>query len=237
MAVHSLEGGNSTRSKVDAMTYDPTSGSWSPSSTPTTTSKSSTESVPKSKTPSGTNTTVSSNNVDSQSSAEKEYIDIEFNTLTGDLSVTPSEKAIRVKINDTVQVEGLGSYLSGLYFVQSVRRTITKDGGYTHSFGLLKNGFGTSVKKPTPLEEATPTPKPTETRKEEVKKSTPEFKVGDKVKIVGADAVYSNAHDGVKVPEWVKKKTHTVDGISSDKTRVRLKEIWSWTYVKYLKKV
>ena len=56
------------------------------------------------------------------------------------------------------------------------------------------------------------------------------------MKIVG-DAVYSNAHDGVKVPEWVKKKTLTVDGISKDGTRVRLMPIWSWTYIKYVQKV
>ena len=48
---------------------------------------------------------------------------------------------------------------------------------------------------------------------------------------------YSNAHEGVWVPKWVTQKVHTVDGVSSDGKRVRLKEIWSWTYVKFLKKV
>ena len=48
---------------------------------------------------------------------------------------------------------------------------------------------------------------------------------------------YSNASEGVWVPKWVTQKVHTVDGVSSDGKRVRLKEIWSWTYVKFLKKV
>ena len=63
------------------------------------------------------------------------------------------------------------------------------------------------------------------------------FTVGDKVKIVGDDAVYSNASDGVKVPDWVKEQILTIDALSSDGTRARLNPIWSWTYTKFLQKV
>ena len=63
------------------------------------------------------------------------------------------------------------------------------------------------------------------------------FKVGDKVKIVGDNATYANAYDGVKVPNWVKQQVLTVDAISSDGNRARVNPIWSWTYVKYLKLV
>ena len=197
--------------------YDEVTGTWVESTIPTT-PETSTEITEPSET----------SQVDSKTEAEKEFIDIEINTLTGELSLVSTEKTIRIKVNDTIQLEGVGKYLSGLYFVTAVRRTLNKDSGYTHTISVLKNGFGDSLKK-SPQEE--------ETRQEEVTKSSPEIKVGDSVRIVGEDAVYSNAHDGVKVPEWVKKKTHTVDKISEDGTRVRLKEIWSWTYLKYIQKV
>ena len=218
-------GGYGTREVKTEKVYDPHTGTWKDSSSP----------IEKPSTPSTSNTSNSdtsstpSNNVDSQTSAEKEYIEVEFNTLVGDLDVTSTEKSIRIKVNDTIKLEGVGNYLSGLYYVSSVRRTITKDGGYSHVFGLIKNGFGSSVKK-------APEAPAEEPRKEEVPKTSPEIKVGDPVKIVGDGAVYSNAHDGVKVPAWVKKKTHTVDAVSSDGTRVRLKEIWSWTYLKFIQK-
>ena len=219
------------------LSYDPTSGSWVPVSVTSSSNvgnilnnigNSNTSS--SNKTPSTEKTGSSSSNVDSKEDAEKELIDAEFNILTGELRVTPTSKSIRVKVNDTVKIEGLGKYLSGLYFVSSVSRTVDSSGGYSHSFTLLKNGFGSSVKESSPDTEV-------ETRKEEVVKDAPEYKVGDSVKIVGEDAVYSNAHDGVKVPEWVKKKTLTIRQISDDKTRVLLMPIYSWTYVKYIHKV
>ena len=63
------------------------------------------------------------------------------------------------------------------------------------------------------------------------------FAKGDSIKIVGDGAVYSNASAGVKVPNWVKQKTLTVQQVSSDGTRVLLQPINSWTYVKYVQKV
>lgn len=180
--------------------------------------------------------------VDSRTEAEKQYIDIEFNTLTGELNLTSTEKSIRIRVNDTVKLEGLGKYLSGTYFVSAVKRMLNKDSGYTHVLTVIKTGFGNSLKSisvsrqiASPL--AVPAP-PTQPRKPEAPPSTPPApKVGDKVKIVGANATYSNAHDGVKVPAWVKQKVLTVDAISSDKMRVRLMPIWSWTYIKYVQKV
>lgn len=53
--------------------------------------------------------------------------------------------------------------------------------------------------------------------------------IGDRVKIIG-----SRYATGEKIPFWVKLKTHTVDYISGD--RARIKEIWSWVYLKDLKK-
>lgn len=218
------DSGNSRDSRV-ALVYDPVTGTWVPASATNEDGKA-TDSSPQT-----SDSVVDPNpvsKVDSKSAADKEYIETEFNTLTGELVLTSTEKSIRIKVNDTIKIEGLGKYLSGLYFVSSIRRTLSKDSGYTHSLSLFKNGFGNSLKK---------SQEEVETRKEEVPKTSPEIKVGDSVRIVGADAVYSNAHDGVKVPEWVKKKTLTVDAVSKDGTRVRLMPIWSWTYIKYIQKV
>lgn len=222
------DGGGGNRNSRTNMVYDPKTGTWVPT---TVTDNSGTTSSPKkSSTPSKNSSSSKggSKNVDTQKEADKKYIEAEFNVLSGELSIIPTEKSIRIKVNDTVRLEGLGKYLSGLYFVSAVRRTLSKDEGYTHTLTLIKNGFGDSVKSSSPE---------SETRKEEVPKQSPDLKVGDSVRIVGDDAVYSNAHDGVKVPAWVKKKTLTVDAISSDGMRVRLMPIFSWTYIKYVQKV
>ena len=222
-------------------TYDPKTGNWVPTTvsggSDTTTPSDSTKPTPSDSATGSVNNV--SSNTNSSEKAEKEYIETEFNVLTGNLTVTPTEKSIRIKINDTIKIEGIGKYLSGLYFVSAITRNLSKDGGYTHSFTLIKNGFGDSIKQAQVTEDTnTGTDIPTEeTRPEEVQKEPTEFKVGDSVKIVGDDAVYSNAHDGVKVPNWVKKKTLTVQQVSSDGTRVLLMPIYSWTYIKYVQKV
>ena len=218
----------SVRGESSAQVYDHTTGTWKDStSTPTPTPQ---PTVPSTQTTNASGSGGTTKTTDSKTEAEKEYIEIEFNTLVGDLTLTSTSKSIQIKVNDTIKLEGIGEYLSGLYFVSSVRRTLTKDGGYTHVFSLIKNGFGSSVKKASTTEQE-------ETRKEEVKKESTEFKVGDTVRIVGDNAVYSNASEGVKVPAWVKQKNLTIKQISSDKNRVLLMPIFSWTYVKFIKKV
>ena len=222
-------GGGSTRPSHDGYVYDPVTGQWVPPSVAnkegetTQSTSGTTDSVANSSGGGGTSSS-------SKTESDKEFIEREFNTLVGDLTLISSEKTIKIKVNDTVKLHGLGKYLSGLYFVHSIRRSITKEDGYSHTVTLLKNGFGDSLKKAQPVQEDPP-------RKPEVEKKPPELHVGDKVKIVGEDAVYSNADDGVKVPDWVKEETLTIQQISSDKTRVLLKEIFSWTYEKYIQKV
>ena len=181
---------------------------------------------------------VNSNNSatsDSKTSAEKEYIEVEFNTLTGECEIVPNSKSLRLKVGDTVTLKGVGKYLSGLYFISEIKKSISISDGLKISLVLIRNGFGNSLKKAAPIVVTTPA------RSEEVNVSklvvNNSIKVGDKVKIVGSDAVYSNASDGVKVPEWVKQQELTVDALSDDGKRARLLPIWSWTYIKYLKHV
>jgi len=202
------------------MVYDPVKRQW--------VQKSSKDSGGEATGTSKQTTTATDKKSDSKDKADKEYIEIEFNTLKGDLILTPTEKSIRIKVGDTIKINGIGKYLSGLYFVSNVKRTLNKNSGYSHTLTVIKTGFGNSLKKVQVVEE---------TRKQEVPKPTSALKVGDKVRIVGDSAVYSNAHDGVKVPAWVKQQTLTIDAISSDGTRVRLNPIWSWTYIKYVQKV
>lgn len=181
---------------------------------------------------------VNSNNSatsDSKTSAEKKYIEVEFNTLTGECEIVPNSKSLRLKVGDTVTLKGVGKYLSGLYFISEIKKSISTSDGLKISLVLIRNGFGNSLKKAAPIVVTTPA------RSEEVNVSklvvNNSIKVGDKVKIVGSDAVYSNASDGVKVPEWVKQQELTVDALSDDGKRARLLPIWSWTYIKYLKHV
>lgn len=175
-------------------------------------------------------TTNPKSKVKSKVKADKKYIEEEYNTLEGELNLVPTSKTIRIEVGQTIKIKGVGKFLSGLYYVSAVKRTIDKDSGYSISLTVIKTGFGSSLKKVST----------TVTNKDVVKKdASPKLDIGDKVMFLSVDGeyTYSNASEGVRVPNWVKKKTHTVDGLSSDGTRVRLKEIWSWTYVKYLKKV
>lgn len=165
---------------------------------------------------------------DAQIQAEKEYIELEFKTLEGELTAKVSKKSIRIKVNDTVRVEGIGKYLSGLYFVSSVKRVVDSSGGYSQTLTLIKTGFGDSLKNPdsTVSNNARSTP---------IHVSAPTLRVGDSVKVVG-DAVYANKYDGVRVPMWMKKNTFTIGNVSSDSSKVLLKEANMWVYSMYVQK-
>ena len=90
----------------------------------------------------------STSDVDSQTKAEKEHIAQEIKTLTGRLEVTPSLASIKIKASETVRLEGFGTYLTGEYYVSAVTRTISASNGYTHSFDVFKNGFGSLKEEP-----------------------------------------------------------------------------------------
>lgn len=219
-------GGGASRNTSGGYVYDPTTGTWVPPSpsigSPPTSSSQSPEDVPSSSTGND-----SSSKVDSKTEADKEYIETEFNTLIGELVVSPSKKNIRVKVNDTVEVLGVGNHLSGKYFVSAVKRTLSKDGGYSQTLTVIKNGFGDSLKKASTTQPASTS------RGTIVEKSAPKFKVGDSVVIVG-DAIYTN---GKSIPAWVKQKSLTIQQISADGATVLLMPISSWTYVRYVQKV
>lgn len=174
-------------------------------------------------------------NSDSKANAEKEYIEIEFNTLTGDVELIPTKNNLKITTGCTINFRGIGMYLSGLYFVSEIKSKIDKDNGYSLTVSLYKNGFGESLKNPTSV--ISPA---NDSREDTIDISdnmvNNNIKVGDRVKITG-DAVYSNMHEGVKIPNWVKEQVLTIDALSEDGKRARLNPIWSWTYIKYLRLV
>lgn len=91
---------------------------------------------------------LTSSNSDPNSSAgavEKQYNDVEINTLEGTLNFIATKETIKLKAGDTVKLKGLGKHLSGDYFVKEVTRQISSN-GYSHSATLIKTDFGNSLK-------------------------------------------------------------------------------------------
>lgn len=236
------------------MSYDPKTGTWvkstvTDSTKSTTPPSTSTKNTPKS---SGSTSGSSSVTVKSSGGSNRTATEVKSktvkkvqeqlnNTLTGDVSVTPTPRSFSVKVNDTITLKGLGKYLTGDYFVSKITRAFSADSGYSQTFSVLKTGFGDvkpSFVYTTAPKKASASSSSKKERPKEVKKSaSPTYKVGDKVRIYTKDAKYSNAHEGVPVPAWVKELTLTIMQISSDGGRVLLKEIFSWTYISNIKRV
>jgi hypothetical protein len=215
----------------DGYSYDSSSGKWVKSTAGNSTSneKSGTSDEAKYK-----NSNSESKTKDDVKKTEKKYRDIEYCTLEGDLAVLPTTTTIKIHAGETVNLMGLGDHLSGLYYVTKVSRIISLDGGYVQTLTVIKTGFSDSLKAKAVKNKTT---KKAENRAEPKELSTAKFKVGNIVKVVGDNAVYSNADDGKKVPNWVKKKELTISKLSSNGDRALLKEIVSWVYTKYLKSV
>lgn len=169
--------------------------------------------------------------VNSSGKAEQAQAVLEYNTLEADLALKTSASILKVKQDTTINIEGVGSFLSGQYYVTEVTYTLDNSSGFSMSCSVIKTGFGPSLKGPV---EETPAAPAEEPRKEEVPKQPDNtVKKGSKVRIVGA-ATYTN---GVKVPDWVKQKDLTVQQVSSDGTKVLLQPIVSWTYTKFVQVV
>ena len=66
-------------------------------------------------------------------------------SLEGNLSYVPNENSIQLRAGETVKLKGLGSYLSGNYYVSSIERTISSS-GYSQTATVLKTDFKKSLK-------------------------------------------------------------------------------------------
>ena len=67
-------------------------------------------------------------------------------TLVGNLSMVPTENSIKVVPRSTIKLNGLGKYLSGNYYVETVERTIDASSGYSQNAVVIKTDFRNSLK-------------------------------------------------------------------------------------------
>lgn len=157
--------------RSSSYTYDPKTGKWTKHTTTSSSSSGggSNSSNKKTSTTSGSSNLTSSNSNKNSStgSTEKKYNYIEINTLSGTLNFIVTEETIKLKAGNTVKLKGLGSYLSGNYYVQDLTRQISSN-GYSHSATLIKTDFGKSLKTSTST-----TAKKTTPKKEKKVTSTP----------------------------------------------------------------
>ena len=130
-------------------TYDPKTGKWTKSSDSGSSSSSSSSSSSKNTGTGSENLTSSSSNQNSSTGAtEKKYNTIEINTLEGTLNFIVTKATIKLKAGDTVNIKGIGKYLSGKYYVKEVTRQISSN-GYSHSAVLIRTDFGKTLKTST----------------------------------------------------------------------------------------
>lgn len=161
--------------RSNSYTYDPKTGKWTKKTTNTGGSSSggggSKKTSGSTSNSGGSNLTSSNSNKNSSTgSTEKKYNYIEINTLSGTLNFIVTEETIKLKAGDTVKLKGLGSYLSGNYYVNDLTRQISSN-GYSHSATLIKTDFGKSLKTSTSTTKKKTAPKTT--KKEKKVTSTP----------------------------------------------------------------
>ena len=164
-STYTSDGSGRKRQTKKEYVWDEKKGEWVSTKKTTETTTTTEKTDPKDTVSPGSTNSNTSSQTDSKTAAEKEYIEIEFNTLEGELSLTPTPKAFKIKVNETVDLKGLGKHLSGKYFVSAIKRTISKDGGYSQTLTVIKNGFSDSLKKTNTVQ--------TVNRKDPVEKTTP----------------------------------------------------------------
>lgn len=153
--------------RSSSYTYDPKTGKWTKKTTNSGGSSSGGGGGSSKKTSGSTSnsggsnlTSSNSNKNSSTGSTEKKYNHIEINTLSGTLNFIVTEETIKLKAGDTVKLKGLGSYLSGNYYVNDLTRQISSN-GYSHSATLIKTDFGKSLKTSTSTTKKKTAPKTT----------------------------------------------------------------------------
>ena len=148
----------------------------------------------------GGNLTSSTSNKDSSTgSVEKEYNNIEINTLEGSLSFIATEETIKLKAGDTVKILGIGKFLNGDYYVKEVTRQ-NSSSGYTHNATLIKTDFGKSLKLNTSSNEKVEEKTVSSTPKSSTAERTYTVKKGDSLwkiakEFYGNGAMYSKIFD------------------------------------------
>lgn len=165
-------------------------------------------------------------NSDSQQQADKQMIELELTTLTGEVQLRAFPNLLQLKPFQTVIINGIGKYLSGLYFITNVKRSLNSE-GFSESISVLKNGFGDSLKlADSQLKLQSPEDEPLQ-----VSASQP-IQVGTTVRVCDLTAKWGGDEDGVIVPAWVKTETMTVQEMNGD--LCLLMPIDKWIHISYL---
>lgn len=75
--------------------------------------------------------------------SDENYKDDELNILEGNVKLPPNPK---IHAKATIQLTGIGTQLTGLYFVEKSKHTFSSS-GYTHEITVSREGFGDSIKR------------------------------------------------------------------------------------------
>lgn len=191
-------------------TYDPTTGKWTKSystdNSKSSSKKSSSKNSSKGSSSSGKNksnlTSSNSSKKSSTGAVEKKYNDIEINTLTGTLNFIVTEETIKIKAGDTIKLNGIGTHLSGSYYVKDVTRQVSTS-GYSHSATVIKTDFGSEIKVATSSSKKNTTTKKNEKKvsssaKSKDAKRTYTVKKGDSLYKI-AKKFYGNGNKYTKI--------------------------------------
>jgi nucleoid-associated protein YgaU len=138
-----------------------------------------------------------------QDKADKEYMDAEVNTLYADCEVVPDESAVKLKIGETVNVSGVGKYLSGEHYVHEISRRISKDDGYTVSMTLIRMGFGDSLKSVAPKNVVDA---PVQTQKYVIKRGDTLWEIAEKYYGKGSEYTKIAEANGIKPIDYRRLK-------------------------------
>lgn len=163
---------------------------------------------------------------DSTQDATKLFVDIQYNTLKGDISVIPTSKVVDINIDKTINLFGLGTNLSGAYYVTGVKRAINSS-GYSQTISVMKNGFRDTLFN--------------ENSNKDSRYWTCGYFVNDLVKIKEGNAYFANELEGVSLTYDEKRWTYRITDISFDGTRVQIVPVNSdapkekkWIYIQYI---
>ena len=130
-----------------ARKYDPKTGTWKKVSGKKT-SKSNSTSKKKSNDVSGKTDKSKTNKNSSAGSSKKKSNKKVLNTLEGTVTVVPTPTTIKIKPAQTIKISGVGSQLSGKYYVKDVTRTISSS-GLSISLTVIKTNFRETLKTTT----------------------------------------------------------------------------------------
>lgn len=169
-------------------------------------------------------------NDDATNDATKLFVDIQYNTLKGEVSVLPTIDTLKIKIDKTVNIFGIGNNLSGKYYVTGVKRSLNSS-GYSQTLSVIKNGFGDTIVGSTSSKDYW----------------NCGFSLYQEIKIdqrQSVKPVYANEFDGVPLTDEERSWHYKIVDISLDGTRLKIRPVdkskpqeAKWIYVQYARKV